>query len=112
MLSERFGAGPLDGGTQNKGGDDGVVRISDDGDEVGNEVDGDGEVGQEEPEPHAHSAGQGPIAGEACDEADEVGKQPGGVGRGAGAGSADDEDDDEREPERQERNDGAEEDPE
>lgn len=80
------GAGPVDAdrvepGTaaeaaQDGGDDDGVVGVPEDVDEVRHQVDGQREVGQQQPKPDADAAGECLVSGQSPDEAQDVGQQP------------------------------------
>lgn len=63
MPSDGVEAGSADGGAEHRDDDDGVVGVAEDRDEVGDEVDGQGQVGQQEAQSDADAAGQVAVSG-------------------------------------------------
>jgi hypothetical protein len=66
---------PSNDGSEYEHHDDGIVRVADHRDEVRYEIDGRGEVGEEEPEPDPQASWKGLITSEAAREADNVGNR-------------------------------------
>lgn len=64
MTGECFGPGDTGDGAKNERDNDCVVRVSEDGDEVGDQVDGQGEVDEQESELDPDGAGQGRVSRE------------------------------------------------
>ena len=85
VVADDVWSSATDHAAEDEADDDGVVGIAEDGDEVGDEVDGDREVAKEEVEADAGTTMQVAVAGEAMDEADGVRQDPHGIAeRGVG----------------------------
>jgi hypothetical protein len=69
---EGVGVGAVDDGTQDERDDDGVVAVAENGDEVGDEVDGQDELAQQ-PEADPDAPGQVGISGQPAQQPDHVG---------------------------------------
>ena len=65
-----------DDAAQYSGDDDGVVGITEDWHEVGDEIDGESEVGQQQSKPDAHSTREGLVSCQPADQTKDVGQQP------------------------------------
>jgi hypothetical protein len=76
VSSDGLGTGPPNDSSKHEHDNDGVVRVADNRDEVGYEVDRRCEVRQEKPEPYPQVSREGLVTSEAVREADNVGNSP------------------------------------
>lgn len=76
MLRDDGRPGAADQSSQDNDHDDDVVGVAEQWDEVGDQVDGRGQVGGNQPEGEPMPAGDVAVASEAADEAGRVGDQP------------------------------------
>ncbi|GII83524.1 hypothetical protein Ssi03_15140 [Sphaerisporangium siamense] len=83
---------------QDRGDDDGVVGVPQNGDDVGDHVDRAGEIGQQQRQPHTDAARQRGIGRQTADQAERVGEQPQRLAYQPAAGPDDGQRDDESQP--------------
>jgi len=76
VSSDGLGTDPPDDGSKHEHDNDGIVRVADSRDEVGDEVDRRCEVRQEKPEPYPQVTREGLVTSEAVRQADNVGNSP------------------------------------
>lgn len=76
MPADCVSAGTANDGAQNQAHQDGVVRIAEHRDEIRDEVEGQGEIGEEQPEPDAHAARKLAVDRQAPQELQRVRQQP------------------------------------
>jgi hypothetical protein len=101
--SNRLQSGPPYDRAQDGCDDDRIIGVTEDRDEVRHEIDGKGQIGQEQREPYAHSSGQGGVGGQATDQAQHVGQQPQRLAEQAAARPEDRQRRDQRQPGDQQR---------
>ena len=64
---------------QDRGDDDGIVRVAEHGYEVGDQIERQCQVSQQHPEPNAHTRGQRLVCGQSADKAKHVGEDSEGL---------------------------------
>jgi hypothetical protein len=74
--SDGVEAGAADDATQHGGDDDGVIGISEDGHEVGDEINGNSEIGQQQRKPDAYSMREGFVSSQPADQTKHIWQQP------------------------------------
>src|SRR3990170_7343763 len=109
--ADRVGAGTPDDRTQHRGDDDDVVGVADHRDEVGNQVEREGQVGEQEPEPDAYPPVERAVGRESPEQSHGVRKQADRLLQRALGRSTNPDDHDEHEPRGQHRAPDRDEDP-
>jgi hypothetical protein len=93
--------GPADDPAQHERDEDRVVGVTEDRDEVGDQVDRHRQVGEQQPRTQAHPTGQRWVAREPRDEAEQIRKQPDGVPESAAFGPGQRQEQDEDQPQQE-----------
>src|SRR4051812_1295864 len=75
MPTNGFSAGALNDRAQNPADNDGIVGVAEDGNEIGDQIEGHGEISQEQPEPNPNSARQSVVARQTAKEPKRIGQQ-------------------------------------
>ena len=76
MPAQRFEPYFVDHSAQDGDGHNRVVGVAQDRDEVGNEVNGQGQVGHQQAQPDPDAAGKGDVGGQIFEQPDQVGQDP------------------------------------